>query len=155
METTGRKCTKLCNKCNVIKSIDEFHLHKKRSDGRQTQCKECRKEIDAKRQVSGYWRKKSLKSLYNISESEYNVLLASQNQQCFICKTTVFSGHGQKAHVDHDHNDNQVRGLLCTNCNRGLGFFSDNIDKLSAAVHYLQHAKQTTQAILKQTRAKV
>lgn len=41
--------------------------------------------------------------------------------------------------VDHNHETKKVRGLLCTNCNAGLGMFKDSIEKLELAIDYLNH----------------
>lgn len=40
-------------------------------------------------------------------------------------------------HVDHDHDTGEVRGLLCVNCNTGLGFFFDNVSFIKKGIKYL------------------
>jgi hypothetical protein len=40
--------------------------------------------------------------------------------------------------VDHDHITGKVRGLLCNDCNLGIGHFKDNIEKLKLAIKYLE-----------------
>ena len=44
--------------------------------------------------------------------------------------------------VDHDHITNSFRGHICHNCNRGLGVFQDNIDRLERAINYLSTSSQ-------------
>lgn len=78
-------------------------------------------------------RRSNLKQKYNLTEEEYNDLLEEQNGQCLICGETP----EEPLAVDHDHATGVVRGLLCPQCNRGLGHFRDNIDYLQAAITYL------------------
>lgn len=50
---------------------------------------------------------------------DYNELLVQQNGLCAICEE---SPKGRKLAVDHNHKTGQVRGLLCSRCNIGLGW---------------------------------
>ena len=68
---------------------------------------------------------------YGISLEEYNQLYAMQNGLCKICEQQ------KDLHVDHDHKTGVVRGLLCTDCNKGLGLMRDDIIILSNAIKYL------------------
>ena len=71
----------------------------------------------------------------------------SQNGCCAICKkpeTVKKLGRLMKLSVDHDHETNQIRGLLCCTCNRGLGMFKDSAETLLSAVHYLKHHNQSS-----------
>lgn len=72
---------------------------------------------------------------------EYNELLAKQGGKCAICGCEEYivgrGGEVKPLAVDHDHNTGKVRGLLCQNCNVGLGYFWDNPTWLLNAVRYL------------------
>ena len=75
-----------------------------------------------------------LKRFYNISLEEYIDMYIKQKGVCKICKTEGFRldpNSKIKLVVDHCHNTGKVRGLLCHNCNRGLGLFKDSLEFLS------------------------
>lgn len=67
------------------------------------------------------------------------IFLMKDNQvgRCAICEK-LLSQDTKHIHVDHCHKTNKVRGLLCSNCNKGLGFFKDNTNSLARAILYLQ-----------------
>lgn len=77
-----------------------------------------------------------LKRLYGITLEEYNILLEAQNSKCAICKINA-SEFKKDLAVDHCHTTGAVRGLLCTKCNPGLGYFQDSTELLKAAIEYL------------------
>lgn len=73
---------------------------------------------------------------YNISMGEYEEMLEEQGGLCKICRGT--NADGRRLTVDHNHSTNQIRGLLCTKCNLGLGHFKDSINLLEAALLYMR-----------------
>jgi hypothetical protein len=78
-----------------------------------------------------------LKHIYGLTINEYNQMFVDQNGTCAICKKNQING--KNLSVDHDHQTSKVRGLLCNNCNSGLGFFKDNIENLTEAINYLNN----------------
>ena len=77
-----------------------------------------------------------LKSRYGITMEDYYKMLEAQNNKCAVCKIEAT----KTLDVDHDHNTGKVRGLLCNNCNRGLGHLKDSITNLQNAIDYLDKA---------------
>lgn len=76
---------------------------------------------------------------YGITLEEYNKIFEKQNGCCAICRQHQ-SELKKKLAIDRNHNTGEVRGLLCDNCNHGLGMFhTDNgIDLLKKAIKYLE-----------------
>lgn len=75
---------------------------------------------------------------YGISAEDYRKILAAQGGSCAICGR-IDSGNANdtRLHVDHCHATGKVRGLLCTNCNHGIGKFADSPERLNRAAAYL------------------
>jgi hypothetical protein len=85
---------------------------------------------------------------YGISADEYDMRFAEQGGVCAICRQPETQLGGRRGTtrlslaVDHDHASGRVRGLLCRNCNRGLGYFNDSPDRLRAAAAYLEAQRE-------------
>ena len=136
-QTTG---TKTCTKCGITKDITEFYKRggKISPNTRHNHCKECtKKRVSATPSIVK--REQALKRMYGITQQDYDIMLAKQNNQCAICKTTEPGGRHTSNYfvVDHCHNTGKVRKLLCHHCNTALGLVGDNIGTLQAMVEYL------------------
>ena len=77
--------------------------------------------------------------LYGLSKEDFNKILIQQSGKCPICKTTF--KERRDIHIDHSHNTGKVRGLLCKNCNHGLGNYRDDIIIHENAINYLKGYK--------------
>lgn len=80
-----------------------------------------------------YWLKKQ----FNITLEEYNNLFSKQEGKCAICGEHQ-DNIGKTLGVDHDHFTDEVRGLLCYNCNLLLGHAKDRTYILRKAIEYLE-----------------
>ena len=76
---------------------------------------------------------------YGLDATTFRALYDSQGGQCPICDRTfpAFEERSKQYSVDHDHETGKVRGLLCQECNKALGFAHDDIDRLKRMISYL------------------
>jgi hypothetical protein len=85
---------------------------------------------------------------FGITSKDYWTMFEKQSGRCAICNGPGFSMHPTIKRsplvVDHCHDSGDVRGLLCHNCNRGLGLFQDNQEILQKAIEYLSEERATT-----------
>ena len=72
--------------------------------------------------------------LYGIDVSDYDRMLEEQGGGCYICGKKPTK---RALDIDHDHKTGKVRGLLCSNHNRGIGLLDDDISLLARAIQYL------------------
>jgi hypothetical protein len=140
---------KTCEKCNTTKPIEDFYEYKRKKlkDGSTSFYRTCKLCVNAKNKAWHHANKERFKELqrnnwlrnqFGITTEEFNVLLEQQNGGCAICGQTYGSARYRNLAVDHDHNTGKVRGLLCFNCNTGLGAFKDSTDRMQTAVSYIQ-----------------
>lgn len=70
---------------------------------------------------------------YGLTAEDFDALVIAQSGLCAICDDQL-----ERAHIDHCHVEGHVRGILCGNCNRGLGMFKDDPTLLERAAEYLR-----------------
>ena len=123
---------KLCNVCNKTLSLDKFHKRTLKTGkvSHQSKCKECSTSVRKKyyKPHEYMWRK------FNLSEAEYQQLMKHNN--CQVCGRDITN----KKCIDHCHNKEKIRGVLCNNCNTALGLVGDNVQILSKLIQYLEQS---------------
>ncbi len=150
---TAPEGMKRCTHCKEVLPQEQFHRDKTFHDNLSRRCKKCQfemheawrlKNLGKAAEHARKWRAKypqrskdlMIKKNYGLEAGTYDRMLALQNGKCAICETTRAGGKGA-FHVDHDHSSGKVRGLLCHDCNTGLGKFKDRAALLHSAVKYL------------------
>jgi Recombination endonuclease VII. len=155
-----------CTKCGVVKDAAGFYASPRYADGFTRQCRLCIYQRTAARhrrvrEETGKWPSqatartpqrrayeaeyrsrpetkaksvaKQRRYRYGITDDEYAAMVLASGGLCAICNEAM----GDDICVDHCHDSGAVRGLLCRNCNFGLGHFRDDPARLTAALAYL------------------
>jgi len=82
---------------------------------------------------------KNLRFKFGITLEKYKEILDRQKGLCAICQKEYKPRKNRSLAVDHSHHTGKIRGLLCNVCNRGLGYFRDDISVLENAISYLKN----------------
>ena len=129
---------KTCNKCGVEKPLDEYHTPKTRPNGMGT-CKQCINSAALARYHADPDRARNnqLKRKFGITAKQYDAMYQEQAGRCGICAVHQ-SELTKRLAVDHNHATGKVRGLLCDDCNIGLGKLKDSPSILRKALNYLE-----------------
>lgn len=141
---------KTCAKCKIEKSFSAFYKRKEGKGGLNSICKQCKIEynklprvvdIRRERDCDPKERKKHLdnylKRNYGITSDQKKQMFDDQKGRCALKSCGYRFMSLSDAHLDHCHETNKIRGLLCRNCNLGLGLFQDNKERLMEAAYYL------------------
>lgn len=83
-----------------------------------------------------------IKYKYGISREQYELLFKQQNGCCAICEKSQEQCK-YRLHVDHNHDSNIIRGLLCNDCNCALGLFKEQPLILQKAILYLEKSSNS------------
>jgi uncharacterized protein YlaI len=122
------KRRKICNRCHVLKPIDEFEFNQGKVRGRRVRrpsCAPCREKIDG---------------VPIDSKSQARLLRREPTgvYKCPVCRKAAIAGYTAKFRMDHNHRTGKGRMWICDSCNTGLGRFDDSQRKLNWAIAYLK-----------------
>lgn len=155
---------KTCRDCGRELPLSEFHKDASHKDGAGCYCKACGCEHAKRRrsenpelfyqqrreyrqrnheQISASRRARWLAQSYGLTIEQYDAMHAEQRGCCAIC-----GERPDRLVVDHCHDTGAARGLLCDNCNMGLGKLGDNPAGLRRALRYLLDAQRHQQTAL-------
>jgi hypothetical protein len=132
-----------CPACTAVKPLEEFGRNRASRTGRTAYCKPCHnaKGKETYTRLYGSTRDYHLRRRYGITSADVDALIAAQGGVCALCRERT------PEHVDHDHLNGRVRGVLCSCCNQGLGNFRDRSDILRTAIDYLERTTWTRQRV--------
>lgn len=120
---------KECSTCRVRKNVKYFTPRKDTRDRLTTQCSDCRKIT-------------VIACKYKTSRPEAEKLFYHQkNGYCDSCGLSAEDHrklYGSSLHIDHDHENGMIRGVLCHKCNVTLGNFKDSIGELELLIEYIK-----------------
>lgn len=143
--------TKQCPACVNELPLDRFDNYRAAKDGKQPWCRACQAEYRKRRvaKTDSYYsdaeqaartarprgpQRRNIRYKYGLSADNFDSLVIEHGGRCGICSAQLV-----KLNVDHDHATGRIRGLLCSLCNRALGFFRDSPDRLRSAANYLEN----------------
>ena len=119
---SGRTQSCGCLRVDLLKT----NAHRRKDDSPETLQKR-----KAKRTLQGYI--KHLREKYNLSYEKFQQMVTSQNNECAICGEDM-----NPPNVDHHHDSNLVRELLCRACNQLLGNAKERIHILEESIKYIR-----------------
>ena len=133
---------KWCPGCRREVPRSDFAKNRTSRDGLTAYCRPCHnaKSKATYTRLYGSTRSYHLKRRYGITSAEFDAMSEAQGGVCALCRRRP------PQHVDHDHLTGQVRGLLCSGCNQGLGNFRDDAAVLRLAADYV--ARHSWQKVL-------
>jgi hypothetical protein len=150
--------SRTCTKCKKAKPLDQFRIRTRKTPRPRSVCMKCeaaytrslrqslpieerrRRKVlaSAKEKLSPKYRARLLRTSIKLLglDSEKDLILAALEKQkvCAICHNAPRG----RLRIDHNHSTGKYRGLLCDNCNIGLGHFKDSPELLRKAIRYLK-----------------
>lgn len=73
---------------------------------------------------------------YGWTPKQWENCFNMQGRKCAVCKSP--EPRSTKGwHVDHDHGNGRIRGILCHHCNVALGMIEDDPERARQLISYL------------------
>ena len=152
--------TKTCPTCEKKLPLTDYYIRKETGRPRG-ECKECeytrtmQRPVEKRTAEGKLWKQNNPDKViaqkrrescrkYGIDETYIPTILGLVFTQdnCDICKRSLEKEEIAILNIDHDHTTNKFRGLLCNNCNWGIGQFNDNVELMKAAIFYIETNKK-------------
>ena len=130
---TPRYNTNICKISSYCKPCDIANKRKRYYANHERELENSKLRKKRYKNVANYYAK------YDLSQEDVQAMRDTQNNCCAICKQET------KLCVDHNHSTNKVRALLCSSCNKALGFAREDITVLQAMIEYLIKHNKTEQ----------
>lgn len=148
--------TKICSECKVEKPLSEFYKEPRTKDNLTSECKACKCQRNKAWRDANPEKVKTLKCLWTKANPEkvldyrrktkyghcinFEEIMKRYDKvtNCECCGV-AFTDTGNNIKCI-DHSDDLIRGIICSNCNRGLGFLGDNLEGVKNAANYLERA---------------
>jgi hypothetical protein len=133
-------CTKICKQRGKEGPLELFQRDISKKDKARPECKECTAANRKKRYNPSRNRMHNMQKNFGKGILEtYQEIFEAQGGVCAICASPE---NGRYVHlsVDHNHDTGKIRGLLCNNCNRGIGLLKDDPKILEQAKKYLENS---------------
>ena len=144
LDTEIEKTPRQCKQCGELKKPSEMAERYSRHI-----CRSCYSKMGNDwgrkhpRESARHKRNHHLLKKFGITADQADALLVAQGGVCAICQIEISDRRGYSPHIDHDHGNGSIRGVLCFACNSGLGHFKDDIRTLRSAIRYLEQAQRT------------
>jgi hypothetical protein len=99
------------------------------------------------------YRKCHLKTMFNMTLEDFDLLFETQDYKCAICGS--LEPKGKNWQIDHDHScclgrtscGKCVRGILCAPCNWALGLFNENVETMEKAIKYVTLRRRISEEV--------
>lgn len=138
---------KVCTKCLEYKVFGEYYRLKTTKDELNSWCKSCMKDCinggdnSARAKKSRNNKREMLRTrtdriFYKYRVSKEEAARLSNIPACENCGASLGEG-GRYRHIDHSYLSGRVRGVLCAQCNTGLGKLGDDANGLHLTSMYL------------------
>ena len=132
---------RVCNDCGLKATTQDdlnlFAIDYTMKHNRQNLCKNCNNKRQYNRceetRLNTYYKKS-----YGITYSDVMTMRDKQQNKCKLCGRIEGNTNLTRLIVDHNHDNGQVRGLLCGKCNTALGHLGDDVTVLKRAILYIK-----------------